>query len=196
MQSTNNTDDRREYFRIKNKILMRFEIANKDQPPKTIELESNKHAEQISLLQRISKIQDLNDVFNNDLSAEHYLTKDHLEAINQQLSCLSHDLLTAIDHEYRDLMEVDISGGGLRFESDQALAKGQTLNMEIILVPEFQAIHIFGQVVNSEMVENQKNQHRLAISFIKIKEADRDAIIGHIFKTQSKQLRACKESEK
>ncbi len=195
MQSTNNTDDRRQYFRIKNNILMRFEIADKDQAQKTTELEANKHAEQMALLQRIAKIQDLNDVFNNDLGAEHYLTKDHLEAINQQLCCLSHDLITAVDHEYRDLMEVDISGGGLRFESDQALSKGQTLNMEIILVPEYQPIHIFGQVVDSELIENQKDLHRVAVSFTKIKEADRDAIIGHIFKIQSKQLRACKESE-
>jgi len=196
MQSTNSNDERREYFRIKNKILMRYLLADKDQPPQASELEDSQHSSQIQLLQRIAKVQDLNDIFSADLSDEHYLTKDHLEAINQQLACLSHDLLTTTDHQYRDLMEVDISGGGLRFESDHALAKGQTLNMEIILVPEYQHIHIFGLVVDSKVLQSAENHHLVAINFVKIEESDRDAIIGHIFKEQSKQLRACKESEK
>ncbi len=198
MPSTNTNDERRQYFRIKNKILMSFQIAEKDNLEPLPDASAYESKGKMAVLGRIGQIQEMNDDFVQDSASLQPIVKQHIEEINQQLACLSQSLLKTIAASYRDLMEVDISGGGLRFESSEKIDKGQKLHLDIILVPEFHNISVIGKVVDCDQSQNEKDQavYLIAVEFTKIMEADRDSIIGHIFKTQSKQLRECKENEK
>lgn len=152
-------------------------------------------SEQVEVLKELGKIDDENKRFLNTLEAGDSLVINHISAMNSRLSQLSKQIIHTLDADFSELMDVDISGGGLQFESDEPLNVGQQIKLELILAPKYISMMLFAQVVDSSPLA-ERDGYRVAIEFIEISESDRDAIIGHIFKTQSKMLRASKKSEK
>lgn len=114
--------------------------------------------------------------------------------MNEKIAALAQYAVQTQDIECNEFIEVDISGGGIRFETDKSLPVAQEIKMEIMLLPQYYGLTVLGKVVNCE-IDHAKNTYKLAVVFVKIQESDRDVIVGHVLKMQSKQLRAVKENE-
>ena len=199
MHDLSSNDERRKYFRIRNKLFLSYELYQTEQS-ESLEDSSNPQKKstqaspQITLLRELSEMSDENKRFLKTLSPTQESTRSHVETMNKRIVDLSRQIIYALDIDENSMMEVDISGGGLSFESHGQLSVGQRLNIELILMPQYFGMALDAEVVDCSTTE-ESSIHRTSIEFTEINEADRDAIIGHVFKTQSKMLRDSKEND-
>lgn len=185
-------DERRQYFRIRHSLLMSYETID---TTKNVSLAKELQPDStpcIYLLKELNNIEQENQSFINSLQSEQGAISGYITGLNDKLGLLTHYIINHLDVEYRELLQVDLSGGGIRFESESPLDLEQELKMELVLVPEYINIATYGKVVDCHKIHG-KQAFELAISFTQILESDRDAIIKHVFEAQSKQLRADKE---
>ena len=194
LPSPNPNKDRRQYFRIRHSLLMSYEkidVSDKTLPTKDNQTDSSPS---MQLLKEINKLELQNQSFISSLQAEQEAVSTYIENLNDKLSSLSHYIINNLDFEYKELFQVDLSGGGIRFESETELDVGQQIKMELILLPEYSNILTYGKVVDCHILA-EKQSFELAVSFSEIHESDRDAIIKHVFEEQSKQLRSDKDKQ-
>lgn len=185
-------DERRQYFRIRNSLFMSFEAIeniNEYHLPKDRDSDPSPS---IHLLKELNKLEQQNEVFINTLREDQGVISSYITSLNSEFGLLTQYIINNLDVAYRELQEVDLSGGGIRFESDSALDINQELKMEIILLPEYTNILTYGKVVDCQKSKD-KQAFELAVTFSQIHESDRDQIIKHVLKAQSRQLRTDKE---
>ena len=199
MHDLSENNERRKYFRIRNKLFLSYELDLTEKNASSEGSVSHQNigpqaSPQITLLRELSEINDENKRFLKKLSPQQESAYSHVQTMNNRIVELSRQIIYALDIDENSMMEVDISGGGLSFESKSQLNVGQKLNMEMILMPQYFGIALDAEVVDCSTVEESDNL-RTSIEFTQINEPDRDAIIRHVFKTQSKILRDSKESE-
>lgn len=184
--------ERREYFRIKNWLILNHEsIETLDEVPDIDELSSSE-SPRISLLHELSRLENENEAYLGSLTDKQSQLGNYLLNLNKKMELLTRFVVQSLDSDQNELTEVDISGGGLRFTSNQAYPIDQLMKIELLLVPECTGISAYARVVDCKTKSAQ--QHEVALIFIKLRESDRDAIIKHVFKIQSKQLREDKQN--
>jgi c-di-GMP-binding flagellar brake protein YcgR len=186
-------DERRQYFRIRNLLFMSYETIenigeyhlakDKDSDPSLC----------VHLLKELNKLEQQNRIFLNTLQKDQGVISSYITQLNNEFGLLTQYIVRNLDAAYRELQEVDLSGGGVRFESGSELNINQELKMEIILLPEYTNILTYGKVVDCQKSKD-KQAFELAVTFSQIHESDRDQIIKHVLKAQSKQLRTDKEN--
>ncbi|GAB5046060.1 PilZ domain-containing protein [Thermodesulfovibrio sp. TK110] len=89
------------------------------------------------------------------------------------------------------LTGVNISGGGMSFDSDVSYNKGDILELKMVLEsPSPVALFLYGEVVKCELVNNA---YRVAVKFINIEEDIRDHIVRFVFHRQRQLLRQKRE---
>jgi len=184
-------DERRQYFRIKNHLFMGYELFDPNATNKG-STQSNNSLPFAHLMEELNSLSEANKSYCQTLNSQQQATIDHLNFVNDKIEKLTGYMIESLNLAFSDLLEVDLSGGGIRFESDTALTLGQSLKLELVLVPEYHYLVALGEVVDC-LEEN--NQFHIAISFKEIQEADRDAVIRHVFKRQSQQLREQKQNQ-
>lgn len=111
------------------------------------------------------------------------------------LSLLSNKLDTIIrmmtfDHEgffSLPYMSVNISGGGMSFDSPTAYNPGDILEIKTLLnTPRPIALYLYGEVVN---VERHEDIHAICTQFVMIDDMLRDEIIRFVFEKEREILR-------
>ncbi|WP_196138023.1 PilZ domain-containing protein [Aliikangiella sp. G2MR2-5] len=184
MADPSDTDDRRQYFRIKNWIFLHYDLVESIDEDEESKTASHSH---IALLQSINKLDTDNRKYLNSLNEKHSQLGDYLLNMNRKFELLTQFVIQSMTNKSQELLEVDISGGGLRFQSNKPLKIDQLIRIELILVPECAGIIAYGRVVDRKELE--QNKYEIALVFVKLKETDRDAIVKHVFQVQSSQLR-------
>jgi len=184
-------DERRQYFRIKNRLFMGYELLDSDQGFSGSNEDNSKSLPFAHLLEELNALVKANNSHIESLNSQQQLTVEHLNNLNAKIAQLTQYMIQSLNLRYNDLLEVDLSGGGIRFNSDRSMVIGQKLKLELVLVPEYYYLVVYGEVVDCQPIDNG---FELGIVFDQIKEADRDAIIRHVFKSQSAQLRAEKQN--
>lgn len=84
--------------------------------------------------------------------------------------------------------DVNLSGGGVGFVSSREFAAGDRLSVKMIL-PPFTPIHTVVQIIRSTP-DPQKQGWILATEFVEISTNDQEHLIRHILHTQAERLRA------
>ncbi|TQV84431.1 PilZ domain-containing protein [Aliikangiella coralliicola] len=189
MTDNNNQNERREYFRIKNWIIINFEKIDEDQDNQDLDDFGFKSSPRISLLQELSRLETENQNYLGSLTDKQSQLGNYLINMNKKMELLTRFVIESLSGNKDELREVDISGGGIRFKSVDPHPIDQLLKLEIVLVPECVGLLAHGRVVDCKPIEGTPH-HEIALVFIKLREADRDAIVRHVFKIQSEQLRS------
>lgn len=129
----------------------------------------------------LAEFQALTDVEDKVLS-------DWLKMLNAKLDSII-NMLTFQREGFGSLpfAQVNISGGGLGFNSREKYNQGDVLEMKMILptMPPV-ALYIYGEVVK---VEQQINGYAVAVKFIAMDEDIRDEIVKFVFRRQREILR-------
>lgn len=149
---------------------------------------SPKASPQIELLTQLRSLSSNNDNFIDTLDSQQTDVINHLSSMSKKLKGFVKEIIKAIDVDYSALMEVDISGGGIRFESNTSIEIDRIVKLELILMPQYLPISSFGKVIDCSRLSNGGG-FRIAIEFTQISDTDRDAIVGHVLQTQSKLIR-------
>lgn len=174
---------------------MSYEVISEDQdePDQPEKEVSTQSLRSMHLLKELNFILEQNEIFSKTLSEEERKTKCHIDELSDKMTDIVRYLVKTLGFEYSELLEVDLSAGGIRFESDTPLEVNQVLKLDLVLVPEYYHLNALGSVVDCRAI-GASGMFEIAISFTDIQEADRDAIVGHVFKRQSEQLRLEKQA--
>ncbi len=89
------------------------------------------------------------------------------------------------------LYDLNISGKGVSFITNQRIAKDEILEFHIALLPTYTYVYCFGKVISctAALDEGREDYYRIAAEFILIMEEDQEKLIQHNFKQQSLALR-------
>ncbi|MGX5201973.1 PilZ domain-containing protein [Aliikangiella sp. IMCC44632] len=194
MSQINSDKERREYFRIKNWIILNQLILESENQIGEQQQNLGVNSPRITLLQELSKLENENLSYLNSLNEKESQLGNYLINMDKKMSLITRFIIQSLDTTKNDLTEVDISGGGVRFNAKQACKIDDIMKIELVLLPECVGIAAFGRVVDVKPINDE--EFEIALMFTKLKEADRDAIIKHVFQIQSKQLRNKSDSEK
>ncbi len=85
---------------------------------------------------------------------------------------------------------IDISGGGIRFNSDSHLKKDAyiLIKVQLQVQDEDAELELKGIVMSSEEIMNRRGMYDNRIQFVKIGEAQRETIIKYIFQQERKKI--------
>jgi len=113
-----------------------------------------------------------------------------LTVLNSKLSLLERYLLEAPGGcpEHR-LTPVSLSAGGLGLPSAAALAAGSFVGLDLVLLPDYQHLTLAGRVAYCRA---ETRGYWLAIEFLEVREAEREAIARHVAVTEGAALRAAR----
>lgn len=93
-----------------------------------------------------------------------------------------------VEEEKKFGTSVDISGGGMRFNSTRQLTPGDTLSIDFMLpiAGNFQMFHLRGRVIASTMLINKDLKYENRVEFVEIDEKQREIIVRYIFEEERK----------
>lgn len=174
------TMDRREYFRVEDQVILRYCSV----PPEAIgNMPAERHfdnSEMFALLRELRQIdQEHNNVLRG-LTEQNRELGAYLKSINRKIDLVANALATVSHGQQQQLAQrVSISEAGIAFSSDSNLASGQFLALELILLPSHTGLALYGEVVE---IRNEKGF--TVISFVRMRESDRQILARHIMQVQ------------
>lgn len=180
---TSHKADRRNYFRIDDvTVLSHRTLSN-------TETDNEGHANQLSIDKLTLKARF--EALSREMKPMSRAVDDanpklarYLSAIDQKLNMLSEVLMNnAVDDLNQEPQRVNISAGGLSFESSEPITPGSLLELRFILQPSNIGIYSHARVVlckkdSNEQVE--KRSYKVAVEFIRLDEEFRDLISRHV----------------
>jgi len=188
MTENEKQDERREYFRIKNWIVINHEIVESLDNEKDTAGSNTQNSPRITLLQELTQLENENLSYLSSLTDKQSQLGNYLLSMNKKMSLLTRFVIQSLNTEQQDLTEVDISGGGMRFKTHKPHHIDEIMKLEIVLIPECVGLVAYGRIVDCAPVDDS-DLFEVALIFVRLKENDREAIIKHVFTLQSQQLR-------
>ena len=180
-------NERRNYFRIEDTVMMRFQPVDQNSalahhlPPQL------KDAPGYSLIRELQQIDQENHKFLRVISENNRDLESYLKGLNKKI-----DLIAAKLIEYEEPApdqreyKISLSEGGLSFCTQKEYAHGSYLAMQLTLLPSYLPITLFARVINCSA---KKTEYRTAVSFVNLKDTDRQLIAKHIMQLQLAQRR-------
>ena len=176
--------ERREFFRIKDRLIVEFRQLDYEES-----LTLRESLSQSGFLTESLEQVDPRYPSKSPLADDVYA---RLELMDKKLSMIL-DLLAKRDGLFHTrYVNVVVSGSGLKYACDTRLDEGCFLELRIGLpVSQGSRIVVLGKVVSCTKAETEGgDEWETAISFVGISEKDRDALVSYIFAKERESLRA------
>lgn len=185
-------EERRRYFRINDQIIAVLEPIDYDsfiEAGQALQQGQSSQDNQQQALQQLEREIQQRIKQLRDVAADF---ADVLQLINNKVNVLSHSLpqfaQDVPDISQEPLREVNLSGSGMALYQDQPLSIGQHVRVHILLPDTFQDILCYATVVRSN--SRGHDQYLIGMDFSYIQDMDQEAIIKHVMRRQTEQLRA------
>lgn len=183
--------ERREFFRIKDRLEIEFRAVDHDE---FLRLERIIKYNPTQVFVQPQKERPKKDGAQRSPDGEAVLS--FLAMIDRKLSVLT-DLLTkpcANDLYSRRYVDVEISGSGLSFSSDVSMPEDGYLEFRLVLpIYPYPKIPVLCRVVRSrKREENSHVEWETACKFLTINDSDRDLLVQYIFGREREQIRSGK----
>ncbi|MEQ8660450.1 MAG: PilZ domain-containing protein [Gammaproteobacteria bacterium] len=188
------TTDRRRYFRIEDRALLKYRIVAEEdleQERRFIQQSeiraSNLHTALLGIDLRLQEAFDA-------VRAESRVIAGALELLNAKLTLI--ERVVALEsghvgggpHREHEPSEVSLSGGGVAITAATPLALNAPLAIDLVLLPMHHSMRALGRVVDCRRGADSRFQ--IAVEFEEIREEDREALIQHVLRKQAAVLRA------
>jgi hypothetical protein len=167
------TEDRREGVRVDDRVLLEYWLANEASPGS----ERFRRFSQIPL----SISPEAGDGAKLDSLVIQWMSKIEwtLDAILRTLE----DQATARPNAAR-LMDVNVSGEGVRFLPDRPLATGDVVDLRMVL-PPFVVVEARGEVLQMRSETGPESSQPVIVRFTDIAEENREKIIRYVVQRQA-----------
>ncbi|WP_426417838.1 PilZ domain-containing protein [Aestuariirhabdus sp. LZHN29] len=176
-------DDRRNFFRITDKVALEYQLIDKPLHPKESGFPFQHTGEVFSLASEIQSIETESQHILRAIHEENRLVSQYLKSIDKRIHLLGR-MVSAIGFNSAnpDLVEADLSEGGISIITDSKLAPDQYLALKLTLFPSYAGIMASGRLLDSIKVDGF---YRHSIIFEEITEPDRQLLARHIIQYQS-----------
>jgi len=176
--STNDVDDRREYYRIDDTIALEFSLLSG----------AEAHAS--------DALHDPSPLFNLLSDLRHITERDrtlanYLKVINKRVDLLGQAVAQSLLRDIGAPRQVSLSEGGISFNNAQAVAPGSHLAIKMVLMPQALGLLLRGQVVHCS--QRADGQFEIGTEFEALTDAQRQLLARHILQKQALERRQARE---
>ncbi|MGV8844562.1 MAG: PilZ domain-containing protein [Pseudomonas sp.] len=189
--TTRDDADRREYYRIDDRIALQISPLDPAQ------------AEADGVLQDSSTLFNLlSELHLADFESQHLLRQisesdrnmaSYLKVINKRIDLLAQALAQSLLHDIGQPRAVSLSEDGIHFTNPQALVVGSHLALKMVLMPQALGLLLRAEVLYCNPSADQ--QFEIGTHFEALTDAQRQLLARHILHKQARQRREALEGE-
>lgn len=182
-------DDRREFFRVEDRVLLRYcRVAREAAAQGSAELYFD-DGEIFWLMRELRSVDAEHHSRLRGLADNNRELGLYLKAMNRKIELIA-TALAAFDRTRHGIPEqaVTLSEAGLDFTLDNAkldnakegaLQVGELLALQLVLLPEYLAVAVWAEVVSVDAT-----QQRVGVSFVRLRETERQILARHALQVQ------------
>lgn len=185
--------ERRDYFRVEDSVSLSYQRIEPDLLAERMEALEQGFENQFTLMSNLASISQHNSGILHHIESDYPDVAAYLKALDHKINLIGQALL--MQHSglaSEPASPVNLSASGLAFESEQEFSSGETLELRLLLLPEFTGILLFAEVVSSEA--GQQGSSTVRVNFTHMRESDRDLLIHHVVRRQGEMLRQRREA--
>ena len=180
-------NERRDYFRIDDTVLLRYLPIDKTSALANIVPRRFSENPSYSLVRELQLIEQENSKFLRAIAEENRDLEAYLKSINKKIELIAGKLMEGEDESSdQQKTHITMSEGGLSFHAVNEHADDSYLALQITFLPSHQPIIVFTKVINCTQ---HGNDYIVALSFVNLKDTERHIIAKHIMQIQLAQRR-------
>jgi len=145
--------EKRQFFRIQQDVIFNFKAVSTDA---VSHISAEQHFDHASTLGLLSQFQQ----FDNDLHStlevirqDNLAVADYLDMLNQKMNLLSQQMLSneAVSANDSESGRIDLSQGGIGFESAQPLGIESWIAVKLVFLPAYTGLLTYAQITRNQM---------------------------------------------
>jgi hypothetical protein len=185
------TEDRRGFFRIGDELNLYYKRIDEKQANETPSTDN--------ILNNCSLATALEVVSEDSALLLHRLEKtlpevaDYFRLIEAKIDLVAQAIMMqGFQFKENDTRNINVSSTGIAFECDEAFNQGEDLEIKILLVSSMAVIVTYGKVIhceNRESGDDSPYPYFVGVSFVNMKDDDRELLSRYVVKKQMQQIR-------
>lgn len=175
--------ERRRFCRIDDDIILRYRVIGMQETPADIENLDVCLPNRLTLSSTFASTTQQMQPLLAKIQEQSLEIAEYLRLIDRKLDLVARAfLLQEINVEEEPICRVNLSAGGIGFYEENPLATGTTLELELILLPSYVGILVYGKVAYRKHEPDVVTglPFRIGVEFCKLRERDRDLIANHV----------------
>jgi hypothetical protein len=190
------TEDRRRFFRIGDELNLFYKRIDEKQANEVHRIPDN-ILTNCSLATALEMVSQDSAVLLRRLDKTLPEVADYFRLIETKIDLIGQAIvMQGCQIKENDTRNVTVSATGLAFECEEALKKGEYLEIRILLVSSMEVIVTYGKVIhckNSSAGDDSHYPYVVGVNFINMKDEDRELLSRYVIKKQLQQIRDKKQ---
>ncbi len=178
-------NEKREFYRIEDEITMELTPVEGDNPGELLTLAREELPEAIQTLRQLRQLDSESQQLLRLIQDKHREVAAYLKIQNKKIDVLARAIASQLKGNFQQ-HQVNISGNGLRFNSQNPMIMDSQWQLRIVLYPDCVGFVCLAKVISCEPASVGFD---IALEFTDILQQDQDALVKHITQLQSEQLR-------
>ncbi|AYC33426.1 PilZ domain-containing protein [Pseudomonas cavernae] len=187
--STQDEDERREYYRIDDTIALEFTLLDGAEATASEALHDSSPL--FNLLSELHLLDYESQHLLRHISERDRTLANYLKVINKRTDLLGQALAQNLLREIGPLRQVSMSEGGLGFDHPQPIALGSHLAMKMVLMPQALGLLVRAVVIHCQPQDN--GSYDIGTEFEAMSDAQRQLLARHILQKQALERRQARE---
>lgn len=184
--------DRRTFFRIDDHVALTYRRLADGESECALQDLQQRVTDSFNLAAAFAGIGQETRLLHQQISQELPSVALYLDALERKLEVLAQILLRRnADTEEKDIRPVNLSAGGMEFQTCEILPPGSLLEMRFVVFPSHVAIVTGARVVrcDPDTGPNGEKLWHVGAQFLYLRESDRQFLVRHVLHRQSQRLR-------
>jgi hypothetical protein len=187
------SDERREYFRIADEIVLDYRPIGGEEVDQLIESMRSRMVDRFTAASSFAATSRQMAHLVHKLQVESPELARCLQAIDQKLNTIA-QLFVSEEMALKDrpTREVTLSAGGVAFRTEEELGVGSLLELRMVLFPSLVGILTVSRVVQCNKCADADASFpwEVAVEYEHLRESDRELLVRHVMARETEQLRA------
>lgn len=198
MNTTQNNEERRRFFRIDDDINLYYKVLGPN-PVNDTSYVSTDILGSCSLASALDMLSQEAKVLMRRIETRDPDVADYLKLLNNKIEIIAQTMmLQGTDFGEQTTRNVNLSASGLAFDNDEELKMSDYLEVKMVLSSIAAVILVNAKVVyckkNIDSEQSNKPSYMIGLDYVNIQDQDRELLIKHIVRRQMQQIRASKEA--
>ncbi|SNS84138.1 MULTISPECIES: PilZ domain-containing protein [Pseudomonas] len=187
--STQDDQDRREYYRIEDTLALEFSCLSKTQAQSAEALHDNSPL--FNLLSELHVLDFESQHLLRHISERDRTLASYLKVINKRIDLLGQTVAQSLMGDIGPPKKVTISEGGVSFNNPQAVEAGTHLAIKLVLMPQALGLLLRAKVIHCQAID--EGQFEIGTEFESLTDAQRQLLARHILQRQAQERRQALE---
>lgn len=189
--STQDEDDRREYYRIDDTIALDFTLLSGAQALASDELHDSSPL--FNLLSELHLMDFESQHLLRHINERDRTLANYLKVMNKRIDLLGQAVAQGLLRDIGPPRHVSLSEGGVSFNNAQAVPLASHLALKMVLMPQALGLLLRAKVVHCQAQSN--GQFEIGAEFEALSDAQRQLLARHILQRQALERRLAREQE-